>query len=271
MKTYAVVGALALLMLFSTATIAMSHIKEPGDDGWYFRGALFLDSDEGREGQADARKDPVNVLWYKGGDVYSLNNVENHYDDNWDSSKVGGSGWRKHEEIYRFCKVDQIAVWRGQPGRDADRTDRHGSTARSRFPCRRQHHVRLWDDYEHDKIRPQDHHGPAVDDEGSDRSDWVLGGIHYDRTVVEPIECRVSNPLQQFPNCRPKKPFEHVPGRSWNVARHEMRRALHRLCGQRAWKFHKGAQGYFQGVYSTGYISRMTTREKTTGCRGTGG
>lgn len=254
----------AALTTLLVADAASGHIKQ-SNGGWVFRGQTFENTAAGRAGEADAIKDPLNVVWYGGSGVYSLANVESHYDANWDASKVGGSGWRKHDQIFRMCKVDQIVVWRGRQGRDADLTDRHGSTAGSRFLCGNQHHVRLWDDYEHDKLDPAAHDGPA-----DGRNQWVLGGMHYDKPVVLPQKCRLTSGSPFAVNCDFKGLFSHVPGRSWNVARHQMRRALHRLCGERAWKVHPGAQGWFQGFYSTGYLARMTTREKSQGCAGSG-
>ena len=127
--------------------------------------------------------------------------------------------------------------------------------------------MRMWDDYEHDKLDPAGHRGPAIDGKtGSDRYAWVVAGIHYDRPQVLPAKCAFGVPVVP---CRQFK-MTHVPGRSWNVARHEMRRALHRVCGQRAWKLHAGARGWYQGFYSTGYLARMTLRDKAEGCAGSG-
>jgi len=252
--------ATAALVLLLPAQDSMAHTKQPGG-GWYFRGQTFDDGDAGRAGQRSARKDPVNVIWYGGTHHYSTSAVENHLDNHWDASKVGGSGWRKHDEILSLCKQDQIMVWRGLPGRDADKTDRHGSTARNRYICGSQHHTRLWDDYEHDKLAGAAH----------DRYQWVVGGIHYDKVgILRPTaNCPPSAPVTAC-TAGVKKVPNHIPGRSWNVARHQMRRALHGLCGERAWKLHTGAQGWFQGFYSTGYLARMTLREKSQGCAGSG-
>lgn len=250
--------AAAGLMLLIAAQDSMAHTKQPGG-GWYFRGQIFEKSDAGYAGHRSAITDPVNMIWYGGTDRYSTGAVENHLDNHWDTSRVGGSGWRKHDEIFSRCKTDQIMVWRGLPGRDADRTDRHGSTARKRLICGKQHHMRMWDDYEHDKLA-----GPA-----HERYQWVVGGIHYDKIgLLRPtLTCPTGGPISQC-SVGLKKPKGHVPGRSWTVARHQMRRALHRLCGERAWKLHRGAQGWFQNYYNTGYLARMTLREKTQGCAG---
>lgn len=264
MKRTILVTSATVLLGFALSTVANAHTKVP-NGGWYFRGTLFKDNDDGREARSSARKDPVNVIWYGGpsfSSVYSLNNVEVTLNSFWDTRTVGGSPWRTHKDIAGYCKVDQLAHWVHMPGRSSDRTDRHGSTAKRKRICGKQHHMRLWDDVEHDRGTRGEHDGPV-----DGRNAWALGGVHYDK---------VSSPSVGFDcgrfGCAPSinRGITHVPGRSWIVTRHQMRRALHRLCGERAWKYHSGAAGWYQGYYNNGYIARMTLRPKAVGCAGSG-
>ncbi len=244
------VGHFLVALAFAAAAFAAlvagdadGHYKKRGEvndtyGDWYFRGQTFKE----REARRDHWKDPVNFIFY-GADAdqteYTRSRVETHMNDDWSTRAVGGRPWRKDSEIRFFCKDDQYMVWRHLPGRDADRTDFHGTTARFPGVCGNQHHARFWDDYEHWKGTA---HGR--------RDQWIVGAIHHEKVVTK-FCC-----------------LGHKPDRDWDRVRAELTKAMSRHCSHRRWKYHPGADHPFQEKTNFGFVARLTLQHRASGCSG---
>ncbi|MBA3328073.1 MAG: hypothetical protein H0T43_07210 [Solirubrobacterales bacterium] len=238
------IGAIAVAG--SLVQPASGHYKETGEvnqkhGDWFFRGQTFSD----KRGRRQDWKDPVNFMFYGGTNdpqEYSRVFIEEHMRDDWSTRAVGGSPWRRDQDIRRVCKDDQYMVWRHLPSsaRSADRTDWHGTTARFTGVCGSQHHARFWDDQEHRK-------GNAL--HGREKQ-WVVGGIHHEKAVLK--FCCAG----------------HEVDRDWDRVRVELVKAMRRHCSYRRWKYHPGADHTFQEKTNFGFVARLSLRHASGGCAG---
>ncbi len=232
-----------IVLCLLLAAPSPSHVKKRGEANdkygdWYFRGATFEDSGEGR---AEDAKDPVNFIFYSPRDPseYVKERIETHMSDDWDNGAIGGGTWRTDSQIDFYCKVDFWMVWRHLPGRSSDRTDFHGKT-RSVPHCGRHHHARFWDDQEHFKGTD---HGAG--------NQWVVGGIHHEKLAYRKVCC-----------------VKHKPDRDWDRVRVELVKAMRRHCSLRRWRYHPGADRDFQEKTNFGFIARIALSHRASGCSG---
>lgn len=235
----------AAVLAGSRVQTASGHYKEAGETdqrfgSWFFRGQTFED----KRGRRQDWKDPVNFIFYGGANdpqEYTRPLIEEHMRDDWSTRAVGGSRWRRDEDIRGYCKSDQYMVWRHLPGaeRTADRTDWHGTTARFTGICGNQHHARFWDDKEHAQGTV---HGRE--------KQWAVGSIHHEKTDVT------------------FRGVGHKPDRDWDRVRVEMIKAMRPHCSYRRWKYHPGADHTFQEQTNFGFVARLSLRHTTGGCGG---
>lgn len=231
------------IMVLMLPSAASAHYRVAGSNSvssWYFDGVTLED------GEAS---DPVNFMWYGGASDsrdYRQSTVEPHMRDDWDTSSVGGTGWREDSAITGICKESQVLVFRHHPGSTSDNTDWHGSTAKRKQICGRQYHARFWDDYEHDRgtAPPRVAHGR--------RFQWVVGGIHREK------------PKLKFPCC-----VHHVISKDWDDVRYDLYQAMDKHCGYPRWRYHPGADRKLQGFDNFGFVARISLTHRSAGCAGT--
>jgi hypothetical protein len=225
--------ACAVVALSATAQVAQGHMSR--NDDWYFHGSTYKEMPP----VAENRKDPVNLIFYRGRGDKTNAVVGAHISDD----------WRYGDMSSRFCKESQRMVWRDIRGnRISDKQDFHRMT----YCFGRQFHFRAWDDYEHAKIAG-DH----------PRYQWVVGGIHHEK--MRPKWCGRGG-------LRGWCGFTHKPDRDWDRVRVEAVKAMSRHCSYRRWRHHPGAERPYQGYTNSGYLARISLRhvdaDPSVRCRG---
>ena len=221
---YLVPAIAGVLVLVVASALSQAHVKNI-DDNWYFDGSLY-DDDEISD---DARKDPINLIFKGGGGDITLDRVKQHLLDDWDAN-----GDMDNDLV---CRSSLHAFWRYFPGLAHDKQD--FQLIATNVGCRRQFHIRVWDDLEHDRGTVHT------------RGEWAVAGIHHERIAWK------------WPCCT-----THKPDRDWDSVRLQALKAMNEHCSQRRWDWHPGATRTYQGYHNSGYIGRLSLRHVASGCDG---
>lgn len=214
-KRWAASVVVALLVATGAlAGTASAHwLQRPSSGGDWFLDGVFY---------SEGPIDPFNVAWYGGGDV-TLSSVYTHLMQDWDGrfGRMTNPG---------ACASNQLAKWRHRPGFSQDENDGQlRATYGGGSFCRKQYHMRLWDDKEHfEGTRNRSRH-PA-------RNDWVAAGIHREKLAG----------------------FGHEINMDWDRVRVRATIAMRKHMHQRRWRWHPGARRRLQGKSNSGFVARIS-------------
>ena len=115
--------------------------------------------------------------------------------------------------------------------------------------CRRQYHIRGWEDGPHAKNVPS--HGR--------RDQFVLAGVHHEHIYAKKDGCFLG-----IPRC-----LGHKIDPDWDVVRSQAVSALKKYCSYRRWIYHPGADMAYQGFDNSGFLARVSLhRVSDGGCNG---
>lgn len=212
------------VLLAACPSLTAAHVKNL-DGNWYFDGSLY-DEDEISD---DARKDPINLIFMGGGGDVTNDRVKQHLVDDWNN---GGD-----MDTDLACRSSLHAFWRYFPGLAEDKQD--FQLIATNILCRRQFHIRVWDDLEH-------YRGTA-----HTRNTWAVAGIHHERIAYKKPCCTT-----------------HKPDRRWDTVRVQALKAMSEHCRERRWDWHPGASRTYQEIPNSGYIGRISMRHVDSGCDG---